>query len=44
MDFTVFKKIILDFSAKKIDRATFVKMWRKEQKRQEVVNNAISLD
>ncbi|MGI5057303.1 hypothetical protein [Treponema parvum] len=41
-DFTEFKKIIIDFWNKKIDRETFVKSWDDEQKRQGIeVKNAV---
>lgn len=34
MDFKAFKKIILDYRAKKIDRETFCKLWNAEQEKQ----------
>ena len=33
-DFSEFKKIIIDYWDKKIDRETFIKRWVDEQKRQ----------
>ena len=33
-DFSEFKKSIIDYWDKKIDRATFIKRWGDEQKRQ----------
>lgn len=34
MDFKVFKKIIADYAARKIDKMTFCELWLSEQKRQ----------
>lgn len=34
MDFKVFKKIIADYAARKIDRKAFCELWLSEQKRQ----------
>ena len=33
-DFSEFKKIIIDYRDKKIDRKTFIRRWDDEQKRQ----------
>ncbi len=35
-DFSEFKKIIVDFREKKINRAVFIKRWADEQKRQNI--------
>lgn len=36
MDFETFRKIILDYRAKKIDRKTFCELWSAEQERQRI--------
>ena len=42
MDFSDFKKIIIDFWEGKINRATFIERWAAEQKRQGIeVKNAV---
>lgn len=36
MDFSAFRKIIIDFRNKKIDRKTFIERWLIEQKNKEL--------
>lgn len=45
MNFKTFKKLILDYRTKKIDRETFCNLWNAEQKKIKMeLPNALSLD